>query len=162
MAAPRVRRAVPGDAPALALLRWEFRAELGQAREPFEEFVGRAAPWIADRLAGGSAWRAWIAVAPGGEPAGCLWLQLVEKVPNPGEEEELHGYLTAAYVRPAWRGGGTGGALLAAALEACRAAGVDTAFLWPTSRSRTLYERFGFRPPADMLALQLGAGRHLP
>ncbi len=162
MGAARVRPAGPGDAPALAVLRWEFRAELGQAAEPLEGFCARAGAWMAERLREGSRWRAWLALGPDGEAVGCIWLQLVEKVPNPGAEEELHGYLTGAYVRPAWRGAGTGEALLAAALAACREAGVDTAFLWPTSRSRSLYERFGFGLPGDMLALQVGSGRHLP
>jgi GNAT superfamily N-acetyltransferase len=161
MAALSVRRAGPGDAPALATLRWEFRAEMGQATEPREAFEARARVWMAERLASGGAWRAWVAEDGSGDPVGCLWLQFIEKVPNPGAEEELHGYVTSVYVAPAGRGGGTGAALVEAALAECTAAGVDSVVLWPTSRSRSLYERYGFAVPGDLLELVLGTGREL-
>lgn len=157
-----IRPAGPGDAGALARLRYAFRAELGQASEPLEAFLARAVPWMAGRLEPGSRWRAWLAEAEDGAAAGCVWLQFIEKVPNPGDEEELHGYVTSMYVVPAARGAGIGAALLEAALGACRGAGVDSVILWPTSRSQPLYARFGFSEPDDLLALRLGTGRQLP
>jgi GNAT superfamily N-acetyltransferase len=157
-----IRPAGPGDAATLARLRYAFRAELGQASEPLEAFLARATPWMAVRLQPGSSWRAWLAEAADGAAAGCAWLQFIEKVPNPGDEEELHGYVTSMYVVPAARGAGVGAALLEAALGACRDAGVDSVLLWPTSRSRPLYGRFGFGQPDDLLELRLGTGRRLP
>lgn len=157
-----LRPAAAADADALARLRWAFRAELGQAEEDEASFLVRAAAWMAARLEEGWRWRAWLAEEDRGAVIGCAWLQLIEKVPNPGPEEELHGYVTSMYVAPAWRNRGIGAALLGAALEDCRAANVDSVILWPTSESRDLYARHGFQAPPDILELRIGTGRELP
>jgi GNAT superfamily N-acetyltransferase len=57
-------------------------------------------------------------------------------------------------VRPAERGG-TGSALLEAALAWCREAHVDTVILWPSERSRTLYARYGFDASHAVMVLPL-------
>lgn len=150
--------AVPGDAEALAAMRCAFRAETGVPTEPRDAFVARCAAWMKPRLAPGGAWRAWLAIADGSQ-AGSLWLQLIEKIPNPGPELERHAYITSVYVDPACRGRGIGQALLDAALACCRQAEVDSVILWPSARSRTLYGRNGFLPPGDMLELVLDGAR---
>jgi GNAT superfamily N-acetyltransferase len=91
-----------------------------------------------------------VAVAEG-RLVGTLWLQLVEKLPNPGDEPELHGYVSSVYVAPALRGMGVGTALLTACLAECDALAIDTAFLWSTSDSRRLYQRHGFAVRDDLL-----------
>jgi N-acetylglutamate synthase-like GNAT family acetyltransferase len=144
-----IRRASTDDAEALARLRWEFRAAIGQADEAEDAFVARCAAWMRARLAEGAAWRAWVAEVDG-EAAGTAWLQLIEKMPNPVDEAEVHGYVTNLYVREAARGG-VGGRLLAAVLDECARAGVHQAFLWPTQRSRDLYRRFGFTGDGEVM-----------
>jgi ribosomal protein S18 acetylase RimI-like enzyme len=57
---------------------------------------------MVERLAPGARWRCWVAVAEG-QLVGTLWLQLVEKLPNPGDEPEHHGYVSSVYVAPALR-----------------------------------------------------------
>jgi len=148
-----VRRATAEDAEALAALRWEFRAPRGLVDEDRDEFARRCAEWMRTRLAG-DPWRAWVAEA-GGQIVGTVWLQWVEKMPNPVVEPELHGYITNLYVRETARGG-VGGRLLAAALEDCAAAGVHAAFLWPTERSRSLYRRFGFTGEGEVMVWTAG------
>jgi len=148
-----IRRAAAEDAKALAALRWEFRAALGRVNEHPDAFARRCTKWMRTRLAGGS-WRAWVAEA-GGQAVGTVWLQLLEKMPNPVVEPELHGYVTNLYVRETARGG-VGGRLLAAALEECAAAGVHAAFLWPTERSRSLYRRFGFSGEGEVMVWTAG------
>jgi GNAT superfamily N-acetyltransferase len=137
-----VRRAEAADAEALARLRYEFRAGIRPANEADDAFVARCAEWMRDRLEGG-AWRAWVAET-GGEIVGTAWLQLLEKMPNPVDEAELHGYVTNIYLRESLRGRGTGSRLLTTVLDECAAAGADAVFLWPTERSRPLYRRHGF------------------
>ena len=164
--APTVREATAADAPALARLRWEFRAPLGERTEEEAAFVARCAAWMAPRLAAagdggttgdGGAWRAWVA-EDGGDVVGTIWVGLVEKLPNPTPEPEEHAYVTNVYVRPAARGAGTGSALLRAALAWCEARGVHAVVLWPTARSAPLYRRHGFAPPAALLERELGPG----
>lgn len=103
------------------------------------------------RLRRRSAWRCWVVEDPGGEPAGAGWLQIVEKLPNPVAEPERHGYITNLYVRSAHRGRGIGSRLLEALLAECHRETVDAVILWPTPRSRTLYERHGFAVRDDLL-----------
>jgi GNAT superfamily N-acetyltransferase len=140
---PVLRAARPTDVPALARLRYEFRSEIEPPGEEAQAFIARCSPWMEKRLGDGTAWRAWVAEG-GADPGGMIWLQLVEKLPNPVAEPEWHGYVTSLYVRPEWRAAGLGSALLQAALEECDRRGVDAVFLWPTPRSRSLYERHGF------------------
>jgi GNAT superfamily N-acetyltransferase len=153
-----VRLATSEDTHALAVLRYEFRATVTQAAEDREEFVARASLWMASRLSGQSAWRCWVA-ADNGRISGNLWLQTIEKIPNPAPELELHAYITNVYVEPAARAAGLAARLLESALAFCREAGVDSVILWPTELSRPLYARHGFAVPEDMMEAVLDAGR---
>lgn len=155
-----IRLATPGDAPALARLRYEFRTSLAHPAESEAEFVARCAEWMAERLAHGSPWRCWL-LDTGDVIAGHLWLQLIEKIPNPVPETERHAYITNVYIRPQHRGGGHGERLLETALAFCREHQVDSVVLWPTARSRTLYARHGFAVRDDLLEAILDPGRDL-
>jgi GNAT superfamily N-acetyltransferase len=148
-----IRRARPTDAAALARLRHEFRAGLDPAVEVEAEFLARCTAWMAERLEAGAAWLAWVAEVEDGI-AGTVWIELIEKLPNPVGHRERHAYLTNFYVRPAHRGAGLGGALLAAALRACDERLVDALILWPTPASRGLYLRHGFAVRDDVLTRQ--------
>ncbi len=154
---PLIRRAVPEDADALARLRYAFRLERRGAAAGEAEFVARCATWMRTRLREDSHWKAWVA---GRESSliGHVWLQIVEKIPNPGLDAEQHGYVSNFFVIPRERNSGAGTQLLRAAVGHCRSIGVDTVFLWPTERSRPLYRRIGFTTPTDMLVMDL----HLP
>ncbi len=105
---PRIRLAAPPDAAILAQLRYELRTGLG-----------------------------WLAEEAQGEPLGTVWVQLVEKLPNPVHEPGLHAYL------------------LDTALAACAERGIDTVFLWPTPRSRGVYARHGFAEAAGVMERRL-------
>jgi GNAT superfamily N-acetyltransferase len=109
---------------------------------------------MAERLEDASPWLCWVAEADG-RVLGCLWMQSIEKVPNPVDEPERHAYVTSVYVRPDHRGRGTGAALVASALAWCRAHATDSVVLWPTDESRSLYERAGFRAPGCVMELDL-------
>lgn len=155
-----VRLARVDDAEVLAGLRYDFRAGMNEAVEGREEFVARCAGWMRERLGAGSAWRCWVAEDAEGV-AGQLWLALIDKVPNPAPELEVHGYVTNVYVDPRVRGQGAGEELMRVALEYCRENRVDSVILWPTERSRTLYARHGFEAPGDMMELVMDSGREL-
>jgi GNAT superfamily N-acetyltransferase len=145
-----IRLAEPDDAPQLAALRYRFRSELAPPTEPEAAFIDRVLPWLAEHLAH-PAWRVWVAVAPDDQIIGQVFLQLITKVPNPIEEAEHLAYLTNLFVLPAYRGQGLGKRLLDTAIAACSPELVDRLILWPSLRSRALYERAGFQPPASML-----------
>lgn len=145
-----IRRAGPADVPELVRLRYELRTELDPPVEPEAEFKERCSVWMADRLRSGAIWRCWVA-SSSSTLVGTLWLGLIEKLPNPAGHLEWHGYLSSVYVVPALRGQGIGSALMNACLDHCREEGVDSVFLWPTPRSRALYQRHGFAVRDDLL-----------
>ena len=152
MSAPfEIRAATPADARTLAELRWEFRAGRDPAVEERQAFVDRCAAWMARELAA-TAWRAWTA-HQSGRIIGQVWVNLIEKVPNPIAEPERHLYLSNLYVQPSARGG-VGTALLETALEWARANGVDRVVLWPSTRSVSLYQRLHFQRDGDVMELK--------
>jgi len=148
----QVRRATTADVRALATLRYEFRSRSKTPVESADEFLPRCIEWMQPRIADGARWRAWV-LEHDGAIVGNIWLEIVEKLPNPNVERELHAYITNFFVRPERRNTGAGSRLLQAALDECRRSNVDCVFLWPSDRSRPLYERHGFVTPSSMLVL---------
>jgi GNAT superfamily N-acetyltransferase len=147
-----VRSAKPSDAPALAKLRYALRATTGVVTEPEVDFLKRCADWMKEHLKAGGFWQCWVAEREH-KLIGCLWLQLVEKIPNPRSEPEYHAYLTNFYVDEFARGKGIGSRLLSTAIAWCETREVHAVILWPTARSRSLYERRGFAVRDDLMEL---------
>ena len=152
-----IRSAGPADAAALATLRFALRSGVELVWEPEPEFVPRCTTWMAQRLMPGGWWRCWVAVADEAI-VGSVWLQLIEKIPNPGEDPELHGYVSNLYVAPSHRGAGLGTRLLEACIAVCAEDVVDKMILWPTPESRSLYQRQGFSVRADLFARRASRG----
>jgi ribosomal protein S18 acetylase RimI-like enzyme len=148
-----IRRATPADADVMAALRWEFRGDRERVVESESDFVARCADWMRHELAAAIRWRAWVAELDGAV-AGQLWLQIIEKLPNPNGEGQRHAYVSNLYVRPAARGG-TGARLLEAALADARAERVDRVVLWPSTLSVSLYQRHGFTRDGGVMELTL-------
>jgi GNAT superfamily N-acetyltransferase len=149
-----VRRAVPADASALAALRWDFRSSRATAVEDQAAFIERCTKWMQRELEpGGGAWQCWVA-EDHPRIVGQVWLQLLTKIPNPVGERDRHAYVSNLYVVPDARGG-IGRQLLEAALDWANQHRVDRVVLWPTERSRTLYERHGFVRVGDVMELTL-------
>jgi GNAT superfamily N-acetyltransferase len=139
-----IRPATADDAPRLAQLRWDFRsAARAVLEEPEQEFVERCTTWMRRRLARDNSWSAWIA-EENATAVGQIWVQIFEKIPNPTDEPEEHAYISNLYVTPSARGG-LGTQLLDACLGWIESRGIDRVVLWPSPRSRTLYERHGFQ-----------------
>jgi len=146
-----IRLAVKSDALALAHLRYALRSTTGIATEPEIEFVTRCIAWMETHLET-DAWQCWV-VEVNEHLIAAVWLQLVEKIPNPVAELEHHAYLTSFYVAEAARGRGIGTQLLREAISWCEARQVHAVILWPTERSRSLYERHGFAVRDDIMEL---------
>jgi len=150
-----VRRAVPNDAPKLAALRWDFRAGRAPSVEAQAAFIERCTVWMRRALEPGGVWQSWVASDDDRNLiVGQVWLQMLTKIPNPVGERDRHAYISNVYVVPEARGG-VGGRLLAAALEWARQQGVDRVILWPAERSTSLYARYGFVRPGDVMELEL-------
>ncbi|MEV0373634.1 GNAT family N-acetyltransferase [Streptomyces sp. NPDC050636] len=145
-----VRQARAADAPVLARLRWEFKQEdhAGDPSAPVRS-MKEAEQWIRERL-DSRRWLAWV-VESGGEICGHVFLHLIERVPEPYEDNTPVGYVTNFYVAPSQRNRGFGAALLDALRLHAQHHGMDTLIVWPSERSVPLYQRAGFQPPVELL-----------
>jgi len=146
-----IRRATINDAATLACLRYDFRTRNAPGDENRKDFIARCEKWMADRLGDGT-WYCWIAELDS-NVVGNIWLNLIEKIPNPAPETEFHAYITNFFVLEELRGQGVGSRLLETALSWCRERRIHAAILWPSERSRPLYERNGFAVRDDLLEL---------
>ena len=153
--ATRIRAARATDASHLARLRHSLYAEHDRAEEPLDVYTARFAGFVRDALAS-DAWRIWVADLDG-RVVGAMWLQLVERVPRPGEERGSLpiGYLTNAFVEPELRDGGLGSRMLEEVVTWARGRGVEEIIVWPSERSYPFYERAGFSSTPDPLVLYL-------
>lgn len=149
-----IRLATAADAQCLAEMRYQFRAAIAPVNEDEAEFTARCRAWMQTRLGTTDKWYCWVAESAH-TIIGHLWLQLIEKIPNPIAEPEFHAYITNVYVLPDARGQGIGTDLLQTALNWSRARDVQTVILWPTPQSRSLYLRHDFAVSDDVLASQL-------
>ncbi|MFB6820207.1 GNAT family N-acetyltransferase [Streptomyces virginiae] len=150
-----VRAARPADAGRLAELRWMFKQEDHEGRPPTPARpLKEAEHWIRDRLSAGH-WLAWVAETEG-EICGHVFLCLVERMPDPYEDNNPVGYVTNYFVLPSQRNEGAGSALLEALKRHARSAGLEGLIVWPSERSSPLYRRLGFQPPDELLELPLG------
>ena len=150
----KVRLATVADAAMLARLRWELRSSFHIVVEDELDFMERCTLWMKERLRGDGPWQCWIAES-GATAIGSVWVQLIEKIPNPIAAPKHFVYLTNFFVREEHRGQGTGSKLLAEALAWSGSKNVELILLWPTERSKPLYARYGFESANDFMELVL-------
>jgi len=148
-----IRFATLADVPQLAEFRLALRSQPGVNIESEETFRKRCELWMSEALKLPE-WRCWVA-AKGAVLEGGLWLQLIEKIPNPTPEAERLAYITNFFVNESLRGRGLGSRILDEALDFCRRENVHSVVLWPTERSRPLYQRYGFNVPQGLFELKL-------
>jgi len=152
-----IRLAHPADAAVLAGLRYLFRSITEENIEDEIQFIARCTHWMTNHLQQ-SNWRCWVAEQDN-TVIGALWLQLIEKIPNPTSEPEYHAYITNVFVNECARRQGIGSRLLTEALAFCQQQPVHSVILWPSEKSRALYERHGFAVRSDLLELILNPPR---
>lgn len=150
----KIRMASESDALTLARLRYEFRSLFHQVREDEATFIDRCTVWMRERLRSESLWKCWIAELQD-TAVGNVWVQLVEKIPNPIEEPEYLIYLTNFYIREQHRSHGVGSMMLSEILTWCKSKNVKTVILWPSDRSKAFYMRHGFATAEDVMHLEL-------
>jgi GNAT superfamily N-acetyltransferase len=163
-----IRRAAADDARALAASRHQFRTTFDSPRAAPQDaafeteagFVARAAPLIEGFLRNGR-WHAWIAECDG-RICGHLFLQLIDKMPNPDPREPEHlAYLTSFFVEPGLRDRGVGAALMHQLEDFAQRSDVEKILIVGTTvRSRSLYARRGYAPAPDLLQKVLPVAIH--
>jgi GNAT superfamily N-acetyltransferase len=144
-----IREANNADVTALAELRYEFRSALAQPIEERSAFLDRCRTWMTERIGNGR-WFCWVTEVAG-RVVGCVWVQIIDKIPTPTDEAEEHAYLTSFFVTERMRGIGIGSEMMVRVLDWTARRGVQAVFLWPTMRTRALYQRHGFHADGDVM-----------
>jgi ribosomal protein S18 acetylase RimI-like enzyme len=132
---PAVRRATPGDAPAVARLLHDFQEEYDEPSPGLEMLEDRYEELIRNKD--------MIVLLVGDGPDGFAQLRFRPWVYSSG----LHSYLEELYVVPDQRGNGLGRALLDTAMETARGEGAEQMELGTSeddAAARKLYESAGF------------------
>lgn len=154
-----LRRAASSDGPALARVRWNFRAEEGETPlEDFREFLPRFLEHYWRGLDAGT-WAHWL-VEEDGAVLAHMAVQLHDGVPRPATVRDRWGWLTDCYTVPEVRSQGHGTRLLGAIRDWAASEGLDLLLVSPSERSVPFYTRAGFGPAADWLQLGLEPPRN--
>lgn len=137
-----IRTATFDDAPELARLRWDFSPEeAAMGGVSYDDFQKQFESFFAGALQ--RRWQVWVAKSKG-QIVGNMWLQLVEKVPRPGDSQAYLGYLTNVYIEEQHRGKGLGQQMLEQVVEWGRKEKLELILVWPSAEGRSLYRKLGF------------------
>ena len=120
----------------------------GSARHSRAEFLIGCEAWLDEALAS----RRWIIAVAETESrslCGCIFLQCVDKVPEPGGVQRAWGYVTNSYVVSQQRGQGVGRQLLDLLLGEARVRRLEFLIVWPSRGAVSFYRRAGFRPVSE-------------
>jgi GNAT superfamily N-acetyltransferase len=147
----RCRPAIDADVATIAALRraWTEEDAGGPIADPGYERAFAA--WWATESAHRRHWVAEVA----GEVVGMASVVEMRRMPQPGRPPRPWGYVHHVFVLVSHRDAGVGAALLEHLIGECRAAGYTRLVLHPRDRSWPFYERLGFRPADDLVALHL-------
>ncbi|MDP9396866.1 MAG: GNAT family N-acetyltransferase [Actinomycetota bacterium] len=155
-AAGTVCRAGLDDAADLARLRYRWRVdEKGERGGEPEGFAADLRAWWEGHLGTHLAWLARV----DGVAVGMAWLAVVPRVPGPEHFSRVAGNLQSVYVEPEHRGAGLASALVTAAVEHARRAGLGYLSVHPSERSYPVYRRAGFVETGKVLELGLAEPR---
>ena len=144
-AAWSLRRATSADVDALIDLLVALEVEVGDplSDEGIPAFTGAVRRHLTSALPSGEC-VAWCA-ATGASLVSCALLTIHSGPPTPSNPDGRWAYLSRIDTAPEWRGRGIASALVAAALDFARAAGIPRVMLTATEASKPLYRRLGFR-----------------
>ena len=139
-------------------MRWEFRREAGETQEsdPSDcdrwDFIEACALFLERGIRRGT-WVYWMAEE--GQIVSHVFVQMIEKVPKPGDLNGKWGYVTNVYTRPAFRDRGIGSGLMERVVSWAGEIGLELLIVWPGEESVPFYQRAGFAPSKEIMELPL-------
>lgn len=141
------------DLETLALMRWEFQTE---GLEPAADcdkwdFVEACALFLQRGLQRRN-WVYWVAEADG-RIVSHIFVQVIEKVPKPGQMNGRWGYVTNVYTRPDCRNRGIGTELMRRVKSWAEEIDLELLIVSPSAESISFYERAGFTAESEFMEL---------
>lgn len=143
-----VREGSTDDNPRLAKLRAIWAAEQDPSGEEDPDFERVFLDWAKANP------RQVFVAELDGVLVGMVNVMVFHRMPKPGKAASCWAYFGNVYVLPQHRNGGIGGQLVRAAIEFSRSIGAARIVLSPSTQSRNLYERHGFKPAEELSLLQ--------
>ncbi len=128
----RIYQAEDGDLADLAALRYRWRtAESGEEGLSFEDYDVQHREWLEVHRSSHTPYL----VAHQGNPVGCGWLVVIDRVPGPGRFVRRGGMIQSVYIVPEFRNQGLGARLMQVIIEDARVAGLDYLMVHPSARA---------------------------
>ena len=135
-----IRRATATDAPALARLRWQWRAEERDEAGDRAGFLDFFTTWVIDHLATHIPYVAEV----DGRLCGMAFLFLADRVPSPSRMDRRTGDIQSVYVVPDLRNRGVGAELITHILTEARTRELEHVTVHSAQRAIPFYLRWGF------------------
>jgi GNAT superfamily N-acetyltransferase len=148
----RIERAGPEAVDTIVEHRRSMFFDMGHRdAAAMDKMCAAFRPWLAERMRTGE-YLAWVAIAEERVAAG-LGLWLMDWPPHLIAAGPRRGNILNVYTSPDFRRQGMARALMASALDWCRAEGIGCVILHASADGHVLYESMGFRATNEMRLL---------
>jgi GNAT superfamily N-acetyltransferase len=145
-----IRLATLEDAGIIAGHRHRMFLDMGKYDpQKLEAMIDAYKPWLESKMPAGE-YLSWLAMASDGTVAAGLGLWLMDWPPHVIGSGLRRGNIINVYTETPHRRQGLARMLMNAALDWCRANGVDVIILHASKEGRHLYESVGFQPTNEM------------
>ena len=139
------------DVNKLSEMRWDFKCEEGALDlNKKEDFVKDCSVFLKQAFI--KNWYCWMAV-DSGTIVSHIFIEKVEKIPEPNALSNNWGYLTNTYTIPKYRNRGIGTKLLSKASEWSKKQGLELLVVWPSEKAISFYKRAGFQEKNEIMEL---------
>ncbi|MGG0644589.1 GNAT family N-acetyltransferase [Sporosarcina gallistercoris] len=141
-----IRLARKEDVEQLMKMRWDFTIEFDKSKkeEPYEDFREIFKTFF-DGALKSRQWFIWVA-EENGNISSHIYVELIQKVPRPGQTTHPFAYVTNVYTIPEYRNQGTGSELLRSVNNWVKENRFEFVIVWPSEDSINYYKKNGYIP----------------
>jgi GNAT superfamily N-acetyltransferase len=146
-----VRRADDAELSHLVALRYRWRTEeSGESRGGLDGFEQQFREWYLTHRESHIGYL----LSVSGEPVGCGWLFIIDRIPGPELFLRRAGMIQSVYVKPEHRNHGLGQQLMRTVIDEARAMSLDYLIVHPSKLSFGFYRQIGFAEAEKALELR--------
>lgn len=132
------------DVEQLIKMRWDFTIEFdkSKAEESYDDFREIFKAFL-DGALKSRQWFIWVAEEDG-NIVSHIYVELIQKVPRPGQTTHPFAYMTNVYTVPEYRNQGTGSELLRSVNNWVDENSFEFVIVWPSEDSINFYKKNGY------------------